>query len=148
MIVNSLKIPISFVEMIRKGTLRRKIGGWNLRQEIDAFGNHFESELSQIFENKEEIVRETNLLSNNFESDDFYGEEGSESKNSPGFIPDIIDFSKIICFGISGDGAPFCFDYRDNSEEPNVIWWDDVYWRRIAPDFISFIELFDLGDTK
>ncbi|MBL8019919.1 MAG: SMI1/KNR4 family protein [Leptospirales bacterium] len=57
-------------------------------------------------------------------------------------IPDIVDFTHIVCFGTSGDGAPFCLDYRQDSSKPSVLWWDDIYWRRIAPDVDSFLELF------
>jgi len=145
-IINGLKLPNSFIETLRKGTLRRNIGSWNLRKEVDAFGNHLESELGEVYKNEDAIVRETELLPKGFEPNGCYGEP-SESKDKPGFIPDILDFSKIVCFGTSGDGAPFCFDYRDNSEEPSVIWWDDVYWRRIAPDFDSFLALFNLDNS-
>ena len=75
--------------------------------------------------------------------DGYYGEP-SEWQNEPRFIPDIVDFSKIVCFGMSADGAPFCFDFRDNLEQPSVIWWADAYWRRVAPDFDSFVALLDL----
>lgn len=83
-------------------------------------------------------------LPKHFAPDGFYGEPSVEA-DAPGYIPDIVDFSKIVCFGISGDGAPFCFDFRDNESNPSVIWWDDVYWRRVAPDFASFLELFDIS---
>ena len=141
--INGLKLPSSFVEILHKGTLRREIGSWNLRKEIDAYGNKLESELGEIYETEDALIRETNLLPKHFAPDGFYGEP-SEWQAEPGFIPDIVDFSKIVCFGMSGDGAPFCFDFRDNLEEPSVIWWDDVYWRRITPDFDSFIALLDL----
>jgi hypothetical protein len=39
------------------------------------------------------------------------------------------NFSEIICFGMSGDGTPFCFDFRSNTHQPSIIWWDDIYWR-------------------
>ncbi len=66
--------------------------------------------------------------------------------HGPGAIPDIVDFRGVVCFGMSGDGAPFCFDSRERGTEPRVIWWDDVYWRVVAPDFASFLPLFDLQD--
>lgn len=147
MIINNLKLPISFVETLQKETLRRNIGCWDLREEVDAYGNHLESDLGELYETEDALIRETNLLPKGFEPNSYYGEP-SESQDEPGFIPDIVDFSKIICFGISGDGAPFCFDYRDNLNEPSIIWWDDVYWRRIAPDFDSFLVLFDLSNGK
>ncbi len=140
--INGLKLPSSFVEILRKGALRRQIGSWNLRKEVDAYGNKLESELGEIYETEDALIRETNLLPKDFALEYFV--ELSEWQNEPGCVPDIIDFSKIVCFGMSGDGAPFCFDYRDNLEKPSVIWWADAYWRRVAPDFDSFVALFDL----
>ena len=140
--INGLKLPVSFVEAIHNGNLRRKIGSWLLREEVDAYGNKLESELGEIYESEDALIQETNLLPKHFAPEYFV--EPSEWQNEPGFIPDIIDFSKIVCFGMSGDGAPFCFDYRENLEEPSVIWWADAYWRRVAPDFDSFVALFDL----
>ena len=63
-----------------------------------------------------------------FEPNGAYGESLPEMAG-PSAIPDIVDFDGVVCFGISGDGAPFCFDYRGSGAEPRIIWWDDVYWR-------------------
>ncbi|MNF08811.1 SMI1 / KNR4 family protein [compost metagenome] len=57
-------------------------------------------------------------------------------------MPDIIDFTEIICFGMAGDGSPFCFDYRGGRSAPSVILWDDDYWRKIANSFEDFLLLF------
>lgn len=144
--IKGLDLPSSFVEIIRLGNLRREYGCWNLREEIDAYGNPFESELCDIYDSELKIIEETNDLLKYFSSDGFYGEP-SEWENEPGFIPDITDFSEIICFGVAGDGAPFCFDYRNkSSESPSIIWWNDAYWRRIAPNFEVFIDLFNLNE--
>jgi hypothetical protein len=140
--INGLKLPVSFVEAIRTGILYRETGSWALRESIDAYGYPLESELGEIYETEDNIIQETNNLPKHFAPE--CCEEINDWQNEPGFIPYIVDFSKVVCFGISGDGAPFCFDYRVNREEPSVIWWDDIYWRRIAPDFNSFIALFDL----
>ena len=142
--INGLKMPHLFVEAIREGILRRDIGSWELRDNVDAYGNPLESELGEVYEDIETIVRETQELPKYYAPDGFYGEP-SEEANEPGYIPDIVDFSKIVCFGTSADGAPFCFDFRDDESNPSIIWWDDVYWRRVAPDFASFLKLFDLG---
>src|SRR5262249_48296221 len=105
-----------------------------------------ETELGEFYDTRERVDNETAELRVGFEADGFYGESLPDMAG-PGAIPDILDFSKIVCFGISGDGAPFCLDYRESPESPRVIWWDDVYWRVVAPDFESFLELFDL-DAK
>ena len=142
--INGLKLPSSFVEILRERTLRRQIGTWWLREEVDAYGNKLESDLSEVYETEDALIRETGDLPKHFAPE--YFAESSEWQNEPGFIPDIIDFSKIVCFGMSGDGAPFCFDYRDNLEKPSIIWWADAYWRRVAPDFDSFVALLSLNE--
>ena len=57
---------------------------------------------------------------------------------------DIVDFSQIVCFAIAGGGEPFCFDFRESPNPPSVIWWDDVFWRKVSPEFEAFLQLFDL----
>ena len=106
--------------------------------------------MGEVYENEETILKETIELPKGFELNGYYGEptDLNEAKDSPGFIADIVDFSQIVCFGIAGDGAPFCFDYREDLNNPSVIWWDDVYWRQIAPNYESFKTLFDFTKDK
>lgn len=146
MTINGMQLPPLFVECVKTGRLRRSVGSWQLKNDVDDYHNPLESELGQIFPDEVRILKETRALSNYFEKDGCYGEpvELNMSRDQPGFIPDIVDFDEIVCFGISADGSPFCFDYRENKEEPRVIWWDDIYWRRVAPDFAAFLELFDI----
>ena len=120
-----------------------------MKQAADAYGNPLETELGEVYDDEKVIIKSTKELSEHFKPNEFYGEPGGgEEENEPGFIPDLADFSNVVCFGISGDGAPFCFDFRDNVENPSVIWWADTYWRRVAPSYEAFIRLFDLsGDT-
>ncbi len=145
--VNGLNLPLAFTEAIRKGVFHKRVHYWFLRKDVDAYGNPLESGLGDVFTEEEAIIRETNELPKHFASDGYYGAP-SEWQNAPGYIPDIVDFSKIICFGFSGDGAPFCFDYRDDINNPSVIWWADAYWRRIAPDYSRFIALFDSDEDE
>lgn len=136
--INGLQLPDRFVRCVDGRELVRDVGSWKLRS-TDAYGNHFESEFGAIYDTLEAISKATSDLPNDFEEDGCYGGE-SEFADQPGFIPEVVDFSKIVCFGFSGDGSPFCFDYREDAA-PSVIWWDDVYWRRVAPDFGSFMQL-------
>jgi hypothetical protein len=71
-------------------------------------------------------LRATNMLPDYFQPDGDYGEPGSPGEDEPGFIPDVVDFSLIICFAVDGEDAPFCFDYRDDKENPSVIYWADA----------------------
>jgi hypothetical protein len=144
--INGLKLPAMFVQDIHEGKFQRVLGSWQLKENVNAFGNHLETEIGDVYEDPKSIIQETNLLPKHFPSEFFV--EPSEWQNQPGFIPDILDFSKIVCFGMSGDGAPFCFDFREDENNPSVIWWDDAWWVCIAPNYESFIELFDFSKAQ
>jgi hypothetical protein len=141
MTINGFRLPESFLQAIASGSFRREVGSWQLRSNRDAFGQELETELGEVYVALAKIKRETAELPQGFEPDGVYG-ESDEEMAGPGAIPDIVDFRGVVCFGMSGDGAPFCFDFREGRTEPRVIWWDDVYWRVVAPDFASFLTLF------
>ena len=98
--------------------------------------------MGEVYETVQKIERESDLLPKYFPQD--IGNLPEMSSDAPGFIPYILDFSHILTFAISADGAPFCFDYREHDYLPSIIWWDDVYWRRVAPTFGELISLFVL----
>ena len=142
MTINGHPIPDSFVAAIGDKSLHRPVGCWELKEEVDSFGNRLATDLGEVWLSEEQLVKETHELPIGFEADGFYGEE-AEYSDEPGFIEDILDFRDIVAFAISSDGAPFCFDYRNNKDNPEVIWWDDVYWRKISNNYDDFIALFD-----
>jgi len=140
--IRRITLPSDFVTCVEKGVLRRKRGSWPLRFNRDAFGNPWASELGKVYENEKDIERESDLLPKHFPPMEETRVPEMFS-DTPGFIPYISDFSQILIFAISGDGAPYCFDYREQSNSPTIIWWDDANWRRVAPDFKTFLGLFD-----
>ena len=142
MLINGHKLPESFVRAIDQKTLYRKVGCWELKDNLDSFGNKLETDLGQIYSTEEEILKETTDLKNGFGPSDYYGGD-SEYSGEPGFIDDIVNFTDIVTFAMSADGAPFCFDFRNNKESPEVIWWDDVYWRKVSDNYDEFISLFE-----
>ena len=145
MIVNGLRLPDSFVQAAESGLLRRGTTAWPLRSARDAFGQELETELHEVYDMPAEIARRTAELPTGFEPNGVYGESLPEMAG-PGAIPDVVDFRGVLCFGASFDDAPFCFDYRGGAE-PSVIWWAGVYWRVVAPDFASFLSLFDVPEA-
>jgi len=147
MTINGFRLPDSFLQAVVSGSVRREVGSWPLRSDRDAFGQKLETELGQVYDTLADIKRETTELTNSFEPNGVYGDSLAEMAG-PGAIPDIVDFRAVVCFGMSGDGAQFCFDFRGNGVEPRVIWWDDVYWRVVAPNFASFLCLFDLHNAE
>ena len=144
MTVNGLKLPASFLTAVQGGPLSADVGGWYLLAERDAFGRELESELAEVYRTARAIQRETASLADDFAADDA-DDEPPDEPPPPGAIPDIADFSRILCVGMSGDGAPFCLDYRESPAEPQVLWWADDHWRVVAPDFARFLALFDLS---
>lgn len=143
MLVNGHRLPDSFVRAVASGALSWEVGSSLLRSGRDAFGRPLESELAEVYTTPEAIARATAELPLGFEPNGVYGESLTELAG-PGAIPDIVDFVGVVCFGVAGDDAPFCFDYRAGGAEPRVIWWDDAYWRVVAPDFNNFLSLFEL----
>ena len=125
---------------------RRERGSWPPRSHRDAFGNPWEASLGDVYETIGDIERESDQLPRHFPPE--IGDIPELSSDAPGFIPYITDFGRILTFAISGDGAPYCFDYRANADLPSIIWWDDAYWRCVAPDFVTFLDLFDLNQSS
>jgi hypothetical protein len=138
------KLPVAFLRVIADGSLNRQAGSWPLRSATDTYGHPLETELGEVYQDQRTILRETLALPDGFDPTVLIGADSEDYSSEPGFIPDITDFRAIVCFGIAGDGAPFCLDFREDPQNPSIIWWDDVYWRRIAPDFVTFLGLFDL----
>ncbi len=131
--------------MCKSRGFARHRGSWQLKRDFDAFGNVLETELGAVYTSIAALSEETALLPQHFQSDGYYGTPTPEQEALPGYIPDITDFTSIVCFGIAGGGEQFCFDFRDTRDSPSVVYWDDNYWRRIAPDFHAFVELFDFA---
>ena len=145
MVVNGLKLPAGFVSALNTGALQT---AWRLNKDRDAYGNRLETELGDVYGDMENIARETVAVVAGFPADLMLLEATPEEEAQPGYIPYITDFSKILCFASSGGGEVFCFDYRDDPEIPSVIYWDDSFWRRLAPDFDSSFALFDLTQQR
>jgi hypothetical protein len=152
--VNGLKLPESFVilyETIKQGAS----ACLSLTGSADAFGHPFEADL-ELWD--QELVARTARLAVDYtvnEEEEFQSllkiarltpaqirEAIAMESQRPGHVPLIEDFSKIVWFGRDPAGKPFCFDYRDNPEEPSVIHRGDAYWRRLAPDFDTLIDLY------
>lgn len=144
--INGLKLPSAFVQDLQAGRFLKQRVSWELKKNENAFGEPLETELGAVFEDLAQIQKETDELPEGYTSLSLEDVAGySETCGVQlGEIPYIWDFSKIVCFAVAGDGAPFCFDYRENHEEPSVIWWADAYWQRVAPNYTSFIQLFDI----
>jgi hypothetical protein len=147
--VNGLPLPAALVRIIRDG--QGKFTYWMMKdhvikERVDAYGEYFDGTHLDIFD-YDTIAEKTAKLPTRFvlPSEANYNYEAG----SPGFLPLIRDHSKIVVFGEPGSGEPFCLDYRDNPQEPKVIWFDSyAYWRRVAPNFVAFLELLEPYDQN
>jgi SMI1/KNR4 family protein SUKH-1 len=136
---NGLPLPASLVLLLRDGVLWLK-----LKANVDAYGDPFEGDWRPLSD--DEITRDSTHLQ------EYWGgmtqediqRSTEEEQDSPGFLTYITNFSKIVRFGETITGEPYCLDYRESPQEPRVIHWDDgdCYWRQVAPNFDSFIRLF------
>ncbi len=141
--VRGFQIPGLLSDMLMQRRLSRKQGSWQLRADADHYGQRLETELGMVHPSLLAIEEATTKLPLGFPAEE--ANYPDDFKGEPGHIPYITDFAAIVEFGLSGDGSPFCLDYRFDSAQPSVIWWDDTYWRKIAPSFEDFISLFDLS---
>jgi hypothetical protein len=144
MTVNGLRLPDSYIKFFNE----YRYSSWDPKEGVDANGNRLDTNFMP-YGSLEGMEEETKRLAHDFGVGRTSPEEvqswSDDRRTLAGFIPYIADFSQIACFGRSACGAPFCFDYRDNARETSVIHWQDYgsYWRRIAPDFQSFISLLE-----
>jgi SMI1/KNR4 family protein SUKH-1 len=152
--VNGLKLPDAFVKLckaIASGEqpvypprqYDQETSVWMLKEEVDAYGNHFGMDGLDLFCDVETIASETTQLAQVFppenSADDLFAD-------SPGFIPWILDFSRIVWIGYMGERDPICLNYHDDPKEPSIIYFEDTHWRRVAPNFRSFMDLFEPFD--
>lgn len=139
--ISQCALPESMAAFLSSRSLKRKVGSWALKSDYDSYGNTLETELGEVLTTEVAMSAASIRLQKDFMPDGVYGEGPVE--DCPGAIPDIVNFDKVVCFGYSSDGAPFCLDYRESEIAPCVIWWDDICWRKISPDFEQFLLLFD-----
>lgn len=148
MVVNGLTLPAGLVELIKRDGAT---SDWMLKEERDAYGHRWESGAElELYTDLERIKAETDHLPVKFKLTTRTSEE-IERGNAImaaefGFVPFITDFSEIVRMGGNAEGDACCLDYRNDRNKPSVIFWEDCYWRRVAPDFNAFMRLFDLYD--
>ncbi len=142
--IAGLRVPAAFLRAVSaglnsQGAVLRPLNG------VDAYGHPLMLGLAQVYQEPMALARATLRIAIGFEVDTWYG---ARLPASAGAISDIVEFSRILCFGSSSDGEPFCFDFRDDAVHPSVICWDGdaLSWRRIAPDVESFLQIFGFSD--
>lgn len=156
MIVNDLRLPASFEAFLKNHPKRV----WELKKHVDAYGlplvDTYGRPLRVQFEpydTLEEIKKNTAVVVRSFgrmvDLSRFDPERRERVRadleaERPSNLPTITDYSQIVQFGCSPGMPPFCFDFRENLQEPSVIHMPmgQLRWRRMAPNFETFICLF------
>jgi SMI1/KNR4 family protein SUKH-1 len=149
MTAKGLRFPASFVQFFKE----QRYSNWDLKENVDAYGHPLETDFEPL-DTAERMKQNTAELAKYFGPPDQHREGitpevlkmvQQQIAKDPSFLFDITDFSKIVQFGRSAGGAPFCFDYRGDLQEPSVILHDDRHgrWRRLAPNFDTFLSLFE-----
>jgi hypothetical protein len=148
MVVNGLTLPATFEQVISQVDVTRH---WELKEYEDAYGDYWMTDF-ELWTDLETMHQWTNWLPNWLKIDRLTQEEtdkrDAEAARCTGFIPFITDFAQIVQFGRNGSGDPFCFDFREDPQEPSIIFWDEYYWRLVAPNFETFITLFKPVDLR
>jgi hypothetical protein len=131
---------MQLVEAIRRGEAPDE---WELRADLDAYGYPFRIPEIMLFTDVDQMAKETRYIAWAFREDDRLG-QSDEERHQPGFIQDFTGVDNFVQFGNSVTGDPVCFDFGADPQEPSVVTWthSDLYWRRIAPNFTAFMELF------
>lgn len=142
MVVNGLKLPDAFVGFVSQPGA--DIQMWELRGARDAYGNPLETDF-RAFTKEEQIAAFTAGLPYaihlHTDTEEEIARRDAMAADWPGSIPYIRDFARIIQFGENAAGDAFCFDLRENPTNPSVIYYNDFFWQRVAPNFESFAAL-------
>jgi hypothetical protein len=134
--IKGLRLPDLFEQLTEPIRARNEVAEcYRLKQEVDAYGRFWESELD-LYGDLERIEDRTRAEEYDFQEryEEAISTYGPKNENKPGFIPYIFDFSQIVCIGRSGGDNPHCLDFRDDPDEPSVIYWQYDHWRRVAPN--------------
>jgi hypothetical protein len=98
-------------------------------------------DVAWFYTSEHDLQEATDQLKKHFPFDDAL--EDLSSKNGYEYLEYINDFTKIVSFAYSGDGAVYCFDFRSFLDKPSVIWWDDIAWLKLADTVEGFFEMLE-----
>lgn len=145
MVVNGFELPETFVQLleaIRRGEAPRE---WELKEDVDAYGQPWDLTDRwiplQILYYPKEIQAERNRMLSGFLHEGRFSHLPRYAQQ-PGYLADFTGVANFVPFGQSSEGlTTYAFDFGTDPKEPSVVYWDQ-YWRRVAPNFQAFKELF------
>jgi hypothetical protein len=141
MTVSGFELPVAFVELCEAIERGEAPYEWELKENVDAYGRPWEiADLRIVAHDPESLESWTAWIQTAFFQEGRLSQPSYEA-DAPGFIADFTDLSHFVWLGDSTAGHTYAFDFGTDPKEPSVVCWDN-YWRRVAPDFASFIALF------
>jgi hypothetical protein len=150
MVINGLPIPEAVLAAIRSGRLRPDRERWRPRDRLvfwplsdENFGH---SDYVRVYGSVEAMEEATAWQVPLFaDKGNWWSGHWSRDKSKPPYIP---DSSKVMCIGEAGFDNPICLDFQPSVTRPQVIMLNDLAtWEVIAPDFESFLALFDTPEA-
>src|SRR5437016_1420565 len=106
MVVNGFQLPGAFVQLAEAIRDGKKHPLWAQTRHFDAYGSPWWSDLT-ISSDEETIREDTEFLTRAFERNGF--QQANAHTDEPGSILDFTDVSRLVWFGRTGSGEPFCF---------------------------------------
>jgi hypothetical protein len=141
--VNGFRLPADYAQLCEASQRGEAPDEWVLRDNLDAYGHPWENAGLVLYEDPELMAVETRALERMFREEDRFQHDEEMCRNEPGFIEDFTGIDHYLRIGVSNVGEVYCLDFGADPKEPSVVYWDgEGYWRRVAPDFRSFIALF------
>ncbi|MCE9596615.1 MAG: SMI1/KNR4 family protein [Spirochaetia bacterium] len=127
------RLPAGFQRLLDNKETIARLTGASARS-----GGTWEMTFGKCYQSEAQIRESTDKMAAAFLSDCYYGDRPER----PPYLADITDFSQIICFAEDSEGAPFCFDYRNQIPEPKIVHWDGYAWLQVSESFDEFLALF------
>jgi hypothetical protein len=130
MMVEGRNVPTEVIELLAAKVAALSVGCLWLKGAPD---------ICEVFSSPGEITRETAIVLQHQES---YRIPPRDASKPIDVSKDIwVDPGNLLCFARSTAGNPFCFDYSEGANEPCVVWWNNIGWRKLATSPRRFLAL-------
>jgi hypothetical protein len=111
---------------------------------LNAYGNYWEPRVLHFELTSEVLTYRRAWFEENFASEQQWFTRFAAAADAWAVDPDFLlyptDFSRLLRVGVGG-GNPIYLDFREDDQTPRVIWWNGLYWRKLAPDIDAFLAL-------
>jgi hypothetical protein len=134
MVVNGFELPAAFIQLCEAIQQGEAPVEWELKEDVDAYGQPWDPADLRFICEPERMQGFTERLSEGYLHENRF--------QNPGDIEDFTGVANFVEFARATDGDFYVFDFGRDLKEPSVVYWADGHWRRVAPNFTAFMELF------